>query len=80
MAIQELDLQIRHWSVRSNANADALSRSPLPVERDLAESKTEGVIATAVPDELDLPTLQRQDQVWPPLSHTRRLAYYLLIR
>jgi hypothetical protein len=38
MAIQELDLHIQHRTGRSNANADALSRSPLPAtDSSLAE-------------------------------------------
>ena len=49
MAIQELDLKIKHRSGRSNSNADALSRSPLPAEQDVSVSEADGVIATMEP-------------------------------
>ena len=35
MALQELDLTIQHRSGKSNNNADALSRFPLPTSTDL---------------------------------------------
>ena len=62
MAIQELDLQIRHRSGRSNMNADALSRCPLPTEGDSVVSETKGVIAAVEPHEVDLPMRQRRDK------------------
>ena len=65
MAIQELDLKIRHRSGRSNSNADALSRVPLPLGEDLPAGETDGVIAALEPGEDfnhgDLPTQQRED-------------------
>ena len=51
MAIQELDLQIKHRAGRSNANADALSRSPLPAGENSNMGDTEGVLATLQPEE-----------------------------
>ena len=56
MAIQELDLQIKHRAGRSNTNADALSRSPLPVGEN---SNTEGVLATLQPEEETEPEMDR---------------------
>ena len=38
MAIQELDLSIQHRSGQSNANADALSRCPLPSNEDRSQT------------------------------------------
>ena len=62
MAIQELDLKIKHRSGHSNSNADALSRSPLPAEQDVSVSEADGVIATMEPGDCsDLPTRQRDD-------------------
>ena len=67
MAIQELDLQIRHRSGRSNANADALSRSPLPTGENSSMDDTDGVLANLQPGgdtvtESDLPSSQRRDE------------------
>jgi hypothetical protein len=67
MAIQELDLQIKHRAGRSNANADALSRSPLPAGENSNMGDTEGVLATLQPEEetepeMDLPSIQRRDE------------------
>ena len=62
MALQEMDLIIVHRSGRRNANADALSRFPLPTTAD--ENPTCGVVArlTAEPtDENDLAGEQRSD-------------------
>ena len=59
MAIQEMDITIRHRSGRTNANADALSRAPL-CSGGSTTSEVEGVIASLDPT-ADLPTLQRQD-------------------
>ena len=67
MAIQELDLKIRHRPGRSNANADALSRAPLEPVGDVQEEEIAGVIANLVGRESDLPTLQRQDTELEPL-------------
>ena len=65
MAIQELDLKIRHRSGRTNTNADALSRSPLPAGEDAHVGETDGVLAALEPgetaDQCDLPTIQRRD-------------------
>ena len=62
MAIQELDLTIKHRSGRSNANADALSRSPLPSSKDSMGSEVEGVIAALDPGmESDQSMEQRED-------------------
>ena len=62
MAIQELDITIHHRSGRSIANADALSRSPLPAKEKSSASVTEGVVAAITPEEEDLAMLQRQDE------------------
>ena len=51
MAIQELDLKILHRSGRCNANADVLSRSPLPAEEDAHVGETDGVLAALEPGE-----------------------------
>ena len=45
MAIHELDIQIRHWSGRSNTNADALLRAPLEENDCLSQKEAVGVIA-----------------------------------
>ena len=63
MAIQELDLHIWHRSGKSNANADALSRCPLPPNCEQAASETDGVIGT----EADLAACQRQDKELAPV-------------
>ena len=66
MAIQELELKIRHRSGRSNGNADALSRSPLPTKEDQPVGQTDGVLATLNPgeesDQSDFSTRQRRDE------------------
>ena len=66
MAIQELDLKIRQCSGRSNSNADALSRSPLPPGEGQVVGETGEVIATlgtgGETDHSGLPTRQREDQ------------------
>ena len=64
MAIQELDLEIVHRSGRTNANADALSRNPLPLKDDSVITEALfGINAAVQPTcELDqscLPELQR---------------------
>ena len=63
MALQELDLTIRHRSGRHNANADALSRAPL-VHEGVGDSTevSHKVIASLSSSEEDLATLQRQDK------------------
>ena len=66
MAIQELDLHIRHRSGKSNANADGLSRCPLPPNCEQAASETDGVIAT-IETEADLAACQRQDKELAPV-------------
>ena len=66
MAIQELDLEIRHHSRKHNANVDALSRHPLPVEEPVDASPPNQVVAAVVPlNEEGLLELQRAD---PDLS------------
>ena len=62
MAIQELDIKIRHRSGRSNNNADALSRAPLEPSESFAVGEVDGVIAVLDKEDIDLPTLQRQDE------------------
>ena len=60
MAIQVLDLHIQHRSGRSNGNADALSRSPLPAGEDSTTGEPDGVVAAVLPEgETDLPTCQQ---------------------
>ena len=70
MAIQELNLNILHRSGRTNANADALSRCPLPLQNsDTMSSPNEGVLAVVTTGETTeeenegqcLASLQRQD-------------------
>ena len=62
MAIQELDIQIRHRSGRSNTNADALSRAPLEETDSLPEEEAEGIIANITGEEdVGLAVCQRQD-------------------
>lgn len=61
MAIQELDLKIYHRSGRHNANADALSRSPLPNSgNDPTPFGIVSAVAVEVKDKL--PLAQRQDE------------------
>ena len=80
MAIQELDLDIRHRSGRSNRVADALSRNPVEVSRVLMfesvrsnvavdSSKTADVVPTSLTAEVDIANLQHQD---PQLSDVLR--------
>ena len=61
MAIQELDINIRHQSGGSNTNADALSRAPLDPGESTPQSGVDGVVAN-LSQEVDLPELQRQDR------------------
>ena len=68
MAIQELDLHICHRSGKNNANADALSRSPLAAGKDLPIPETEGVIA-AIEEETNLSAYQRRDQNLADIIH-----------
>ena len=63
MAIQDLDLHIRHRSGKRN---DALSRCPLPPNCEQAASETDGVIAT-IETEADLAACQRQDKELAPV-------------
>ena len=60
MAIQEMDIRIHHRTGRSNANADALSRSPLADQRSPPAEETQGVVAVVEPE--DLSALQHQDK------------------
>ena len=61
MAIQELDIEILHWSGKHNANANALSRSPLG-DSD-CEQTPYGIISALEGEdlEMDLAALQRGD-------------------
>ena len=54
MAIQELDIQIRHRSGCSNTNADALSRAPLEENDRPSQEEAEGVIANIAGGEVGL--------------------------
>ena len=60
MAIQEMDIRIHHRTGRSNANADALSRSPLADQGSPSAEETQGVITVVEPE--DLLALQHQDK------------------
>ena len=60
MAIQEMDIRIHHRTGRSNANADALSRSPLADQGSPSAEETQGVIAVVAPE--DSSALQHQDE------------------
>ena len=61
MAIQELDLKISHRSGLCNANADALSRSPLAASGP-ESGPLEGVVAAVSVEESDLSALQWKDE------------------
>ena len=67
MAIQELDLSIEHRSGHSNANADALSKCPLPSNEDSNETReVVAVLQETTENSTDLengnlPDLQRSD-------------------
>ena len=61
MAIQELDLKISHRSGRCNANADALTRSPLAASGP-ESGPLQGVVAAVSVEESDLSALQRKDE------------------
>ena len=67
MAIQELDIKIRHRPGRSNANADALSRAPLEQRDDRKEGEAAGVIARIECQEPEMSTLQQQDPELAPV-------------
>ena len=63
MAIQELDIEILYRSGKKNANADALSRSPLPDE-GASEDVSFGIVAAtdaATAEEESFQALQRKD-------------------
>ena len=59
MAVQELDVTILHRVGKQNANADALSRSPLP-DSSPTPCIPLGIVA-AMDKEEDLKELQRKD-------------------
>ena len=63
MVIQELDLDIRHRSGKSNLIANALSRNPLPT----AEVLQIEVESQSRYDTSDTETLQRQDEELAPI-------------
>jgi hypothetical protein len=63
MALQEMDLTIVHRSGKKNANADALSRFPMPSTTD--HNPTQGVVATPTAErnqEEELVEEQRSEQ------------------
>ena len=60
MAIQELDIKIRHRPGRTNVNADALSRAPLDFEGTEIRREAPGVVA-ALEQDIDLSLMQKQD-------------------
>ena len=57
MAIQELNLSIRHRSGSTNANADALSRSPLPSSEGDTDNSPKRVVAAVEAEGSTLPML-----------------------
>ena len=70
MVLQEMDLEIFYRPGKRNANADALSRSPLPETGD--GDMPYGIISVITADQLeesepDLPELQRRDPELAPL-------------
>ena len=64
MVIQELDLDIRHRSGKSNLVADALSQNPLPAAEVL---RIEVEPPPPQHDINDIETLQRQDEELAPI-------------
>ena len=66
MAIQVLDLDIRHRSGKSNCVADALSRNPVPVASAL-QIGTEGPVMEPPGHESDIGKLQRGDEELSPI-------------
>ena len=75
MAIQELDLPIQHRSGQSNANADALSRCPLPSNEDRNQTReVVAVLQETTENSTDLengnlPDLQRSDDKLAQIFH-----------
>ena len=67
MAIQELDLKISHRAEKHNANADALSRSPLPYSCETDTSSLDAVIAALVAEEVE-ENLASLQQKYPELA------------
>ena len=67
MAIQELNLSIKHRSGSTNANADALSRSPLPTSDRDPDNSPEKVVAAVEAEGSTLPMLQKQDPELSPV-------------
>ena len=66
MVIQELNLDIRHRSGKSNYVADALSRNPVNVANVLAFQSVESPLSTLTPDS-DIGKLQRSDKEFQPI-------------
>ena len=67
MAIQELNLSIKHRSGSTNANADALSQSPLPSSEGDPDNSPERVVAAVEAEGGNLPMLQKQDPELSPV-------------
>ena len=66
--VSEYDLEIRYRPGRQNANADALSRLPLPAETDIDSLDTVQIATfTAEGDIFELAKQQREDAVLEPI-------------
>ena len=67
MALQELDLVIKHRSGKHNANADAFSRAPLSGVCDATGTPARVIANLSTEEEEDLATLQRKDEELKPI-------------